>query len=342
MQTNRATKAPAIALFRSLAAYALPRRSRRFAGHHACHLLRGRAAHGPLPTMAAAKALVPATKTARAQWAAELLLRTDKDASDLQKAMYGITMRCGDDAARAQTMLREYLNSRDANQSGGAAAADRGAIVDAGRAARAPAAAPGKKRSASGDETADDAAPTTAKKRNPGPSAPVTPDVAAAASADPGAPKDASAPVVSPEASSGSQALCSGDAAPTAAAPPPLVAPLLAKPCAAEREAPAVVIEKKHPRQEDAQDVGTRYQNFIEETVPSLRMCQMKVMFGILKLLNRGAYKDALRGREGKDHESARKVLLALAVAVPPEAVLGAYADALKAHPAEKKLKPTA
>ena len=292
--------------------------------------------------MAAAKALAPPTTAVPGSATAEGSLRTTEDVAKRRHALDLIVETCGDDAVRAQTMYREYLRSHDANQSGGAAAADRDVGVDTGRAAeRAPAAAPGKRLLESVCETADDAAPTTAKKRNPGPSAPVTPDVAAAASADPGAPKDASAPVVSPEASSGSQALCSGDAAPTAAPPPPLVAPLLAKPCAAEREAPAVVIEKKHPRQEDAQDVGTRYQNFIEETVPSLRMCQMKVMFGTLKLINRDAYKDALRAREDHGHESARKVLLALAAAVPPEAVLRAYAEALKAHPAEKKLKPT-
>ena len=184
--------------------------------------------------MAAAKALAPATTTARAQWAAGLLLQTDKDASDLQNAMYRITVRCGDDATAAHTMLLAHLRSRDANQSGGAAAADRDVGVDADRAAaRAPVAAPGKRRPASGDETADDAAPTTAKKLKSGPPAPVTPDEAATAGADPGAPKDASAPVVSPEVSSGSQASHSGD---TARVLPP-VASLLAKRRAAERAA---------------------------------------------------------------------------------------------------------
>ena len=294
-------------------------------------------------TMATAQALAPPTTAVRSSATAEGSLRTHEGLSDLTNLMRSITAQCGDDEPAVRRMLLARLGSRDANQSGGAATADRGAVFDAGHAAaRAAAAAPGKRLLESVCETADAAAPTTAKKQKSGPPPPVTPDDAATAGADPGAPKDASAPVVSPKVSSGSQALCSGDAAPTAAPAPPLAASLRAKPPVVGCEAPALVVQKKRPRQEDAQDVGTRYQNFIEETVPSLRMCQMKVMFGILKLLNRGAYKDAKSAREGTDHESARKVLLALAAAVPPEAVLEAYADALKAHPAEKKLKPTA
>lgn len=293
--------------------------------------------------MATAQALAPPTTTARGSATAEGSLRTHEGLSDLTKLMVSIAAKCGDDEAAARRMLLlARFRSRDVNQSGGDATADRGAGVDVGRAAEpAPAAAPGKRLLESVCETADDAVPTTAKKTRPGPTAPITPDDAATAAADPGAPKDAEVSVVSPEVSSGPQALHSGDTAPTAPAPP-LAASLLAKPPVVGCEAPALVVQKKHPRQEDAQDVGARYQNFIEEKVPSLRMCQMKVMFHILKSLNRGAYDDAMSAREGKDHESARKVLLALAPAVPPEAVLRAYAEALNAHPAEKKLKPTA
>ena len=157
--------------------------------------------------MAAAKALAPATAMARGNATAEGSLRTHDGVSDLTKLMRSITAQCGDDEPAARRMLLARLRSRHANQSGGDATADRDAVVDASHAAaRAAVAAPGKRRLASGDKTADDAAPTTAKKPKPGPSAPVTPDDTPAAGADPGAPKDASAPVVSPELSSGSQA----------------------------------------------------------------------------------------------------------------------------------------
>jgi len=141
-------------------------------------------------------------------------------------------VKCDGDPSRFAQELRARLRAAGAvDQDAGAAGARRGA--DAGRSPQA--AAPGNKRSAQGDASAGDAvsAPaTTAKKAKPA-ARPVTPDAGLAAVAGPGAPKDASVSVVSPEVSSGSQASHSGD---TARAVPP-AASLLAKRRAAERAA---------------------------------------------------------------------------------------------------------
>ena len=140
-------------------------------------------------------------------------------------------VKCDGDPSRFAQELRARLRAAAVDQDAGAAGARRGA--DAGRSPQA--AAPGNKRSAQGDASAGDAvgAPaTTAKKAKPA-ARPVTPDAGLAAVAGPGAPKDASVSVVSPEVSSGSQASHSGD---TARALPP-EASLLAKRRAAQRGA---------------------------------------------------------------------------------------------------------
>jgi len=150
--------------------------------------------------------------------------------SPIAREVLELWVECHGDESKFAAKLRARAAGA-VDQDAGAAGARRGA--DAGRSPEA--AAPGNKRSASGDASAGDAvgAPaTTAKKAKPA-ARPVTPDAGLAAVAGPGAPKDASVSVVSPEVSSGSQASHSGD---TTRVPPP-AASLLAKRRAAQRAA---------------------------------------------------------------------------------------------------------
>ena len=59
--------------------------------------------------MAAAKALAPATAMARGFATAGISLRTTEDVVARMHALDLIADACGDDAARARTMYREYL-----------------------------------------------------------------------------------------------------------------------------------------------------------------------------------------------------------------------------------------
>jgi len=151
--------------------------------------------------------------------------------SPVAREVLELWVECHGDESKFAAKLRARAAGAVVDQDAGAAGARRGA--DASRSPQA--AAPGKKRSAQGDASAADAvgAPaTTAKKAKPA-ARPVTPDAGLAAVAGPGAPKDASVSVVSPEVSSGSQASHSGDAARVL----PPVASLLAKRRAAGRVA---------------------------------------------------------------------------------------------------------
>ena len=138
---------------------------------------------------------------------------------------FQILRDCGGDLEKAAPMLCAPAAGA-VDKDAGATGARRGA--DASRSPQA--AAPGNKRPARGDAStvdADGAPATTAKRARPA-ARPVTPDTGLAPVAGPGAPKDASVSVVSPEAS-GELPEPRVKATPSVQLAPPPVEPLRAR-----------------------------------------------------------------------------------------------------------------